>query len=796
MFYKLILLALTLAASHAAVLQHGILAASDTTGTNATVRSVTITGQTNLNAGVLNATNDLKRAGVTIFNTTATVIPALNASGTFIDSAFSFVPDGTDGVINLFTDTDNDTADTAMIVQPYSTSAYGNAHIALIVENNVETPASTTFPVNAAREGNNAIYGLSAAPNTNTVAVGVIGAVDPAKFNYSIGVEGIVEVATSHAASTNFGVVASADLPASDASRKTMPLFARAFRTASPDVPVAENAILLLDSYDTGYPLIIARTNNGTTAFKVEAASGYAGGGTLFLSDDGTYKAAGGGAIANTVLGSGTTAANDIAVFTDTTHTNIARSTSEANLGDSSATSFLLQSGLSGSTDSGIRFTNSAILLTNASVLFGTDNTHDIGGSSTVNRPRTLYVGTSVVAPSSLLINGTGFRSPTAGYFYWLGRCAMTSPADGVIRLTDTAETSFDRLQFGGTSSSFPSIKRSGTGLALRLADDSGNAQLTLGGPNDTTALTVNAGSVTGSGTTPAVILSGTLNTSGVVDGMVQIKATNTASGAASKLFSILSGAAGATAAFSVAPDGNVLSSGRYEAASGSPYRWTGTSAIYSTIDGQINMANSSVNSFTRLVLGWDDSSPNSATLRAASGVGTDIAGGGTIIAGGQSTGTGRGGPVIFQTSTNQATGSTANGYTVRGQYPAKAVTLTDTVATTVVTIPVPQSGFVGGECVVTVFATDGTDFQTRTLTFPFSAVNKAGTVTANAGTPVESVSASTGTLTATVAGVNSGANLNIQVTADTSFGSTTIFTATVALPVINSNGPATVTEI
>jgi hypothetical protein len=293
MFYKLILLALTLAASHAAVLQHGILAASDTTGTNATVRSVTITGQTNLNAGVLNATNDLKRAGVTIFNTTATVIPALNASGTFIDSAFSFVPDGTDGVINLFTDTDNDTADTAMIVQPYSTSAYGNAHIALIVENNVETPASTTFPVNAAREGNNAIYGLSAAPNTNTVAVGVIGAVDPAKFNYSIGVEGIVEVATSHAASTNFGVVASADLPASDASRKTMPLFARAFRTASPDVPVAENAILLLDSYDTGYPLIIARTNNGTTAFKVEAASGYAGGGTLFLSDDGTYKAAG-----------------------------------------------------------------------------------------------------------------------------------------------------------------------------------------------------------------------------------------------------------------------------------------------------------------------------------------------------------------------------------------------------------------------------------------------------------------------------------------------------------------------
>jgi hypothetical protein len=603
MFYKLILLALTLAASHAAVLQHGILAASDTTGTNATVRSVTITSQTNLNAGVLNATNDLKRAGVTIFNATATVIPALNASGTFIDSAFSFVPDGTDGVINLFTDTDNDTADTAMIVQPYSTSAYGNAHIALIVENNVETPASTTFPVNAAREGNNAIYGLSAAPNTNTVAVGVIGAVDPAKFNYSIGVEGIVEVATSHAASTNFGVVASADLPASDASRKTMPLFARAFRTASPDVPVAENAILLLDSYDTGYPLIIARTNNGTTAFKVEAASGYAGGGTLFLSDDGTYKAAGGGAIANTVLGSGTTAANDIAVFTDTTHTNIARSTSAGRLGDNSSATYTLTIDGSG-TDAALTFGDNSITTTNQLILTDAtsplkistdDNQFELGSDPT--RAPTVPVATfrPTTTNSVMIIDLQPSSSVRGGVTNDLGTGACwidmtdidlkSNPSadwkaarfgiatNGNLLLQATAKPGGALLPGSVTiTGSGFSINRNTTGGAaastwltgdstalyawtgLRFITDNtypigaggyrpsavtvGTGGITSAGTltltpaaADTTALTGNGYSVTGSGTTTGYSFTGTWNSSGSPV-LIDAHVTNTASGA------------------------------------------------------------------------------------------------------------------------------------------------------------------------------------------------------------------------------------------------------------------------
>ena len=58
----------------------------------------------------------------------------------------------------------------------------------------------------------------------------------------------------------------------------------------------------------------------------------------------------------------------------------------------------------------------------------------------------------------------------------WSTRSTMTSPAGGIITLYNNAQTDFTRLQFGGTTSSFPSIKRNGTALVIRLADDSANA--------------------------------------------------------------------------------------------------------------------------------------------------------------------------------------------------------------------------------------------------------------------------------------------------------------------------------
>jgi hypothetical protein len=62
----------------------------------------------------------------------------------------------------------------------------------------------------------------------------------------------------------------------------------------------------------------------------------------------------------------------------------------------------------------------------------------------------------------------------------------LQATGDGVLRLTNNGNTDFNRLQFGGTTSSFPALKRSGATLQVRLADDSAFGDLSCG------ALTLN----------------------------------------------------------------------------------------------------------------------------------------------------------------------------------------------------------------------------------------------------------------------------------------------------------------
>jgi hypothetical protein len=59
----------------------------------------------------------------------------------------------------------------------------------------------------------------------------------------------------------------------------------------------------------------------------------------------------------------------------------------------------------------------------------------------------------------------------TRGYF-WNSRGGIATSADGVIRLQNNLGSDFNRLQFGGTTNLFPSLKRSTTRLQARLADD------------------------------------------------------------------------------------------------------------------------------------------------------------------------------------------------------------------------------------------------------------------------------------------------------------------------------------
>lgn len=80
------------------------------------------------------------------------------------------------------------------------------------------------------------------------------------------------------------------------------------------------------------------------------------------------------------------------------------------------------------------------------------------------------------------------------------GRTVLYSPADSTLVLSNNAVNDFGRLQWGGTTSSFPSLKRSGTALQVRLADDSGDAAITAAALTATTAFMYFTGLSTDSG--------------------------------------------------------------------------------------------------------------------------------------------------------------------------------------------------------------------------------------------------------------------------------------------------------
>lgn len=70
-------------------------------------------------------------------------------------------------------------------------------------------------------------------------------------------------------------------------------------------------------------------------------------------------------------------------------------------------------------------------------------------------------------------ITGSNLIAGAGANIFWTGRSVLSSPSNGVITIWNNATTDFNRLQFGGTTSAFPSLKRSGTGIIVRLADDS-----------------------------------------------------------------------------------------------------------------------------------------------------------------------------------------------------------------------------------------------------------------------------------------------------------------------------------
>lgn len=112
-------------------------------------------------------------------------------------------------------------------------------------------------------------------------------------------------------------------------------------------------------------------------------------------------------------------------------------------------------------------------------LLFSADNTYDIGASG-ATRPRTLYVGTSVIVPA-------------AGILSFSSRSQITSDADSSLLLRNAAGTAFSLLKLGGTSASFPALKRNGASLSPQLAND-GDASDFLGNKSNLSTTTLNLG--------------------------------------------------------------------------------------------------------------------------------------------------------------------------------------------------------------------------------------------------------------------------------------------------------------
>lgn len=102
-------------------------------------------------------------------------------------------------------------------------------------------------------------------------------------------------------------------------------------------------------------------------------------------------------------------------------------------------------------------------------LLAATDNTYDIGADG-ATRPRNVYVGTNVVAGSSLFV-GT-IAGPAAASLSYGG-----GGATPILYLSNVDGNNFGRLCFGGLTSSFPALKRNSAALEVRLADDSARAQ-------------------------------------------------------------------------------------------------------------------------------------------------------------------------------------------------------------------------------------------------------------------------------------------------------------------------------
>lgn len=104
-----------------------------------------------------------------------------------------------------------------------------------------------------------------------------------------------------------------------------------------------------------------------------------------------------------------------------------------------------------------VRVTAAGAVTMGGSISANVGNTHDIGG----------LTGTKfrdICADRILQVGG-------GGSIRFEGRSRVGSQSDGLLRVSNSSESDFNRLQLGGTTSSFPAIKRTGSDIEIVKAD-------------------------------------------------------------------------------------------------------------------------------------------------------------------------------------------------------------------------------------------------------------------------------------------------------------------------------------
>jgi hypothetical protein len=116
---------------------------------------------------------------------------------------------------------------------------------------------------------------------------------------------------------------------------------------------------------------------------------------------------------------------------------------------------------------------------TTLGIQFNAGSASGFGYSASSNQ-WTFGAATQIIFNCTVYIQTGDFHTSGTSLWYWGGRSVLASPADGNLRLTNNAQTDFGLLQLGGTSASFPAIKRSAATAQCRLADDSAFASFSV----------------------------------------------------------------------------------------------------------------------------------------------------------------------------------------------------------------------------------------------------------------------------------------------------------------------------